>query len=201
MRSDRSTKTFAHGRRAVGFSLVELLVVIGVIALLISMLMPALAKSREQARRLQCLATLSSIAKAAQMHINEHKNYLPLAGWHWNTSGGIVNNETLEDSLSVKYDYYTDDGMKRPLPITAALAQYMGPVVRTDSRENLEADLEAPALRRLFHCPSQNVELLAWTERGDTGEETVRGADSAAMGAGAIAVGSGSAGGAACALG
>src|SRR3981081_4003057 len=121
----------SSSRRRGGFSLVELLVVIGVISLLISMLMPALAKSREQARRLQCLAALSSIAKAAQMHINEHKNYLPLAGGHWNTSGGIVNNETLEDSLSVKYDYYIDDGMKRPLPITAALAQYMGPVVRT----------------------------------------------------------------------
>lgn len=153
-------------RRA--FSLVEVLVVIGIISLLIALLMPTIAKSREQARQVKCLAMLHAIGQAAQIHINEHRGYLPLAGWHWNTVGGVCNSEGLQDLAAVKYDYYTDNGVQRPMPITAALAQYMGQIVRND-RAELEADLQSQAIRRLFRCPSQNVELLGWTERGDPG--------------------------------
>jgi prepilin-type N-terminal cleavage/methylation domain-containing protein/prepilin-type processing-associated H-X9-DG protein len=64
-----------RGRR--GFTLVELLVVIGVIALLISILLPALSSARERSRRTACLANLHGLGQAMFLYANAHKDHLP----------------------------------------------------------------------------------------------------------------------------
>jgi len=68
-------------RRA--FSLVELIVVVGLIALLISMLLPAIRKSREDAQRVTCASQLRQIGMGFIAYANENHGNLPAwSGWH-----------------------------------------------------------------------------------------------------------------------
>lgn len=66
-----------------GFTLVELLVVVGIIAILASLLLPALARSREAARRATCLGNLKQWAVVMKMYAGENSGGYPPAGLQW----------------------------------------------------------------------------------------------------------------------
>jgi prepilin-type N-terminal cleavage/methylation domain-containing protein len=66
----------AHGKRR-AFTLVELLVVIGIIAILISILVPALGRARVAARRTACMSNLRQLGLAMTMYLGQYKNTFP----------------------------------------------------------------------------------------------------------------------------
>ena len=63
-------------QRATGFTLIELICVIGIIAILIALLLPSLMKVKESARSLRCLSTLRQLGVAFQSYSTEQKGYL-----------------------------------------------------------------------------------------------------------------------------
>ncbi len=74
-------RAFAAQRRRVrAFTLIELLVVIGVIALLISILLPSLAKARQAARAVACLANVRSLQTVHALYVNDSKDYFADVG-------------------------------------------------------------------------------------------------------------------------
>lgn len=74
-------------RRFTGFTLVELLVVIGIIALLISILLPALNKARESGRTISCAANMRTIGQAFLMYAGDNQGRLPLAAVRYDGDG------------------------------------------------------------------------------------------------------------------
>jgi len=65
-------------RKLHGFTLVELLVVIGIIALLIGILLPTLGKARESARRTECLSNLRQVGVAFRFYALDNHDQVPL---------------------------------------------------------------------------------------------------------------------------
>lgn len=96
-------------RRARGFTLVELLVVIGVIALLVSLLLPALKGARESARAAICLSNQRQVGLAMLAYAQDFKGYVAREGIH------IANVGPIQEYVpwAVAYRPYVDERVSR----------------------------------------------------------------------------------------
>ena len=80
-------------RRRQGFTLVELLVVIGIIALLISILLPSLNRARESAKSVKCLSNQRSVGQALMLYLNDNNQTYPTSSFQ---QGNVARNFALK---------------------------------------------------------------------------------------------------------
>ncbi|MGC9454918.1 MAG: type II secretion system protein [Phycisphaerae bacterium] len=117
-------------RRAQGFTLIELLVVIAIIALLMSILMPALGRAREQARSVVCLTNLGGLGKAFNMYAGDYREFVP--PMQWRRADGAKTDDTWVTLLE-KGDYV--------------------------SAPKADTENDLPQQSTMFKCPSGQMEL------------------------------------------
>jgi prepilin-type N-terminal cleavage/methylation domain-containing protein/prepilin-type processing-associated H-X9-DG protein len=114
-----------------GFTLVELLVVIGIIALLISILLPALNKARQQANLIYCSASMHSIGQAIQGYATENHGYTPAV---WDTTTFITFADVLTVAATHRYATVSFPGQ----PVSAAFFE-------PDQDQSIFHDLDVPS--------------------------------------------------------
>ena len=92
-----------------GFTLVELLVVIGIIAVLISILLPSLSAARQAAVSVQCLSNLRQLSSACMLYVNDNKGYcLPAAADEYWTGANLLRWHGSRPTTTVAFDFNHD---------------------------------------------------------------------------------------------
>ncbi len=134
-----------HRRPPSAFTLVELLVVIGVIALLVQLLLPAVQSSREAARRISCLNHLKQLGLAATMHVDTHE-HLPTGGWTHVWVGDPDRGFSKDQPGGWGYSIL-------PFLEESALHQRAVALESDKKREALKGMFETPVA--IFYCPSR----------------------------------------------
>jgi prepilin-type N-terminal cleavage/methylation domain-containing protein len=125
---------------ACGFTLVELLVVIGIIALLISILLPSLSAAREQAKMVQCLSNLKQIGQASITYASRYQNFT-VPGYAHPTV--VVAGQTTNKADAENYATMLVNEKLLPAPNAASI------------------DASIATEPSVFQCPSGSTDLAA----------------------------------------
>jgi prepilin-type N-terminal cleavage/methylation domain-containing protein len=132
------------------FTLVELLIVIGIIAVLIGVLMPVLAKARAAANRTVCLSNIRQLGIGILMYCNENDGWFPTCAWAEN---GISHKQFPDDWIHWQANRNLDD---------SAIAKFVGRGEKLKSILRCPADSFDGRKTRITASPGQGPYLYSY---------------------------------------
>ncbi|MHC4294733.1 MAG: type II secretion system protein [Planctomycetota bacterium] len=129
-------------RSPIGFMLIELLIVVGIITLLVSIMLPSFAKAKSLTRRTICAANLRYFYQAFEMYLNDNDDeYFPFMEmrpggklWYWGfepAGGGYAEGDRPIDAKRAKlYPYFAHTGSEQICPEAPRISQHFKPKFR-----------------------------------------------------------------------
>ncbi len=127
-----------------GFTLIEILVVVAIIGLLVAILLPSLARAREQARRVVCLNNLRQMGVAFGTYSGGNKTYLPMAGsFRWSLMEGAYYTGGGSGALRIEDWVGVNHGLLYPKYIGNQGELYFCPSNKAFTKEDPENGLKA----------------------------------------------------------
>ena len=144
--------------RKTGFTLVELLVVISIIALLLAIIIPSMNKARDTAKRVVCSNQLKEIARAISMYADSYNGWMPFYGGQ---------DPTFDDKFDSKYNRSPAKDEAHPYAAFRANDQWMIDVITEKGKEKQPVPMKLGCVYRaniikdprIFYCPANTTRI------------------------------------------